>query len=259
MLKKKPTTRSPLKERPLRLPGQSIQDEINCLLDEEFMTHLVFATVFLILLVTIWLINLQRTPPNPWVSTVLFGAIIAYCALRAYRAFSKAKSLKLGRDGERIVAEQLDVLKRQGAVILHDVIGDGFNLDHVILAKNGIFVAETKTWSKPNQGSPTVTYDGKVLLVNGFKPDRDPIVQAEASSRWLAKVLQEGTGKTYAVKPVVLFPGWFVEPIPRGSPVWVLEPKALPAFIQHEPVRISDADLHLAVYHLTRYIRNTQP
>jgi hypothetical protein len=63
------------------------------------------------------------------------------------------------------------------------------------------------------------------------------------------------TGKEFPVRPVVLFPGWFVEPLPKGSSVWVLNPQALPSFIQHEPIRIKESDLHMAAYHLARYIR----
>ena len=38
--------------------------------------------------------------------------------------------------------------------------------------------------------------------------------------------------------------------------VWVLNPKALAAFIENEPVCVRDEDLHLAKYHLSRYIRS---
>jgi hypothetical protein len=66
---------------------------------------------------------------------------------------------------------------------------------------------------------------------------------------------RQHTGKEFPVRPVVLFPGWFVEPFPKGSLVWVLNPEALPSFIEHEPNRINESDLHLAAYHLARYIR----
>ncbi len=41
MWNKKNDKRSPLNERPLRLPGQSIQNEIDRLLDEDFTSHMV--------------------------------------------------------------------------------------------------------------------------------------------------------------------------------------------------------------------------
>lgn len=51
------------------------------------------------------------------------------------------------------------------------------------------------------------------------------------------------------MRGVVVFPGWFVEQRgPRGN-VWVLEPKALPAFIENAPAMIAPSDVELAAYH----------
>ena len=45
-------------------------------------------------------------------------------------------------------ANFLQRLRADGAQIFHDVPADGFNLDHVVVADKGIFVIETKTWSR---------------------------------------------------------------------------------------------------------------
>ena len=43
------------------------------------------------------------------------------------------------------------------------------------------------------------------------------------------------TGKSFAVKPVVLYPGWFVEQRPGSKrDVWVLNEKAFPKFLANE-------------------------
>jgi len=254
-MKRGKSTRTPLKELPLRLPGQSVQDEIDRIYENKALLPLFITLAYIIIAGLEWRQVVISTPPNPWLSTVVAAVASVYTAISIIRVRKRIRLLNLARDGERIVAEQLDLLKQQGAVVMHDVVGDGFNIDHVILTKKGLFVAETQTRSKPMHGSPTITFDGNALLVNGWKPDRDPLSQAEANARWVAKELEASTGKGFPVRPVVLFPGWFVEPIPRGSKVWILEPKALPAFIEKEPVRLSDEDLHLAVYHMTRMVR----
>jgi hypothetical protein len=252
---KKASSKSPLREPPLRLPGQSIDEQINRLLNEKQLNYVLLAFGFFLLAMIGWIQALNKSRLNPWLMSILAAVVVAYCAFRFWQTLKEIKRLKLGRDGERAVAEQLDVLKGQGAIVFHDLIGDGFNLDHVVLSSQGVFVVETKTHSKPIKGSPTVTFDGKTLLISGFKPDRNPVTQAEGNARWLAQMLRATTGKEFAVRPVVLFPGWFVEPSPKGSSVWVLNPQALPSFIQHEPTRIVESDLHLAAYHLVRYIR----
>lgn len=59
------------------------------------------------------------------------------------------------------------------------------------------------------------------------------------------------------VRGALVYPGWFVDPSLKNAfeDLWVLEPKALPDFIERESIRLSDADVALASYHLSRYIR----
>ena len=252
---KRATTKSPLKEPLLRLPGQSVDEQINRLFNEKLLNYLLIILVFFLFTLLTWIQALNQSPLNPWLMSITAAPVIGYCAFQFWQTMKELKQLRLGRDGERAVAEQLDVLKRDGAIVFHDLIGEGFNLDHVVLSSRGVFVIETKTHSKPIKGSPSVTFDGKILLVNGFKPERNPVSQVQANAKWLAQMLRDSTGKEFPIRPVVLFPGWFVEPIPKGSSVWILNPNALPSFIQHEPIRIKESDLHMAAFHLARYIK----
>lgn len=48
----------------------------------------------------------------------------------------KSKQLKLARDGEKIVGQYLDDLKEKGNCVLHDIIGENFNVDHVVLSEH---------------------------------------------------------------------------------------------------------------------------
>jgi hypothetical protein len=47
-------------------------------------------------------------------------------------------------------------------------VGEGFNVDHVIIGPAGAFTIETKTWSKPKRGSPTISFDGETLRAAGY-------------------------------------------------------------------------------------------
>lgn len=138
--------------------------------------------------------------------------------------------------------------------------GDGFNLDHVLLCRRGIFVIETKTRSKPVGRDARVTFTVDSVLLGGYTPDRDPVRQVEAGGRWLSELLKKSTGRVFPVRGVILFPGWFVEPMARtwkeaGLP-WVLAPKALSAFIENEPPRLEESEVQMAAFHLERYIRS---
>ena len=190
--------------------------------------------------------------------TFFAALVVVYVVFKIKKTLKQIKSLRLGRDGERIVGEYLDALREDGHRVFHDLLGDNFNLDHVIVSTKGIFVVETKTYSKPVKGDDKIQYDGEKITIAGRKPTIEPIVEVTSASKWLKNILKESTGKDYSIKPVVVFPGWFIETKDDGwkSPVWVMNPKALQSFINNEKDKISRDDMMLATFHLSRYIRS---
>lgn len=252
-------SRSPLKAKPLRTPGQSVSDEIQRVLDDKVLpTMLVVAALWMIALIE-WFGVIAKAPRMPWIYTAIAIAATAYAAWLFRRAKRKVVQLKQARDGELVVGQFLDGLREDGARIFHDIPGEEFNLDHVVISQKGIFVVETKTLSKPHPDS-RITIKDESVLVSGFEMDRDPVRQVRAQISWLARVLEESTGRNFPIKGSVVFPGWFVEPPPPGSKleVWVLSARALPSFIENEPVRLKPDDVSLASYHLSRFIRAAQ-
>lgn len=166
------------------------------------------------------------------------------------------RNLKQAADGEKAVGQYLERLRSEGYDVFHDVPANDFNVDHVLVGPAGIFTIETKTWSKPLRGDARIQFDGQTLMKAGLKPNRDPVVQARAQASWLARELQESTGRGFEVRPIVLIPGWFVENT-KGAfeSIWVLEPKALPAFLDRAPRLLEVEEIRLASYHLSRYVR----
>jgi hypothetical protein len=183
-------------------------------------------------------------------STAIVIALIATRAI--WREFRAARREHLGMLGEISVAQTLEQLVPRGYVVLHDLqlmhgssglgrtTGGGPNIDHVVIGPAGVFVIETKTLRKRSNsgGNAVVTFDGTRVLVDGHLPDRDPIAQVRACAANVVRSLHAmGAGAT-RVRPVVLFPGWYVksEPGARQSEVWVLNDTALIKWIvQEEP------------------------
>ncbi len=65
------SSRSPLKARPLRTPGQSVSDDIQRLLDDKVLpTLLVVGALWMITLIE-WLGYLRDAPRLPWVYTAI--------------------------------------------------------------------------------------------------------------------------------------------------------------------------------------------
>ena len=247
--------RSPLKDKPLRNPGQSLEERRREFVENAFEPALV-AIVLVVLAGLEWSRYYFSLPPRPILFTVVALVAVGYAAIRIWRALPRARALRLGIEGERAVGQFLERLREDGYQVFHDVVGVGFNLDHVVIGPAGVFTVETKTHSKPARGEAKVVCDGERILVNGYEPDRDPIVQGKAQASWLRALLSESTGRNFSVRSVIVFPGWFVEQEPTSRrEFWVLEPKALRGFLMNEPEVLTGEDVKLASFHLSRFIR----
>jgi hypothetical protein len=250
--------RSPLKDPPLRNPGQSLDEELQRIFTDSFLPYFLVPWVLCVFALNEWLRQIRPFPPSPWFATGVAILALLYSIYKVIKIRPKIQALKLGRDGEKIVGQSLEELRTGGAIVLHDIMAKDFNVDHVVISHQGIFVIETKTRRKPNGKDAKVVFDGEKLSVGGWIPDRDPIKQVQANTVWVRDLLKESTGKSFPVKSVVLFPGWYVETVGAHAhdKVWVLNPKGLPVFIGNEKNALSLEDLKMATCHLSRYIRS---
>lgn len=251
-------TRSPLKVPPLRNPGQSLDEELQRLFMDSFLPYFLVASTLCAYAVIEWMRYYRPLPPSPRFATVVAIVAVLYSAYKVHKMRPKIHALKQGRDGEKFVGQALEELRTGGAIVLHDITSAGFNVDHVVISFKGIFVIETKTRSKPKGRDTKIVYDGEKLLIDGWTMTPDPLKQVQANTDWIRNLLMESTGKPFPVRPVLLFPGWYVNPVgahPHDK-VWVLTPKALPAFIANEKTTLSLEEVKMATCHLSRYIRS---
>jgi hypothetical protein len=246
---------SPLKSKPLRLPGESVDKEIDRWINDKGFGACFGAGCFCMVAYFEWYGYLTHSPRRPILFTFIAVGALVYAGWRLFVIRKQVRSLRQGRDGERAVGQFLERLRADGGQVFHDIRADGFNLDHVVISTHGIYVVETKTWSKPWPDAKVVV-EGDALTVAGQVPARNPMEQVSHAACWLEKTLKESTGKRFFVRGVVVFPGWFVEQRGLKGDVWVLEPKALPAFIGQAPEMIAASDVALAAFHLSRYVRS---
>ena len=257
--KRKQPERSPLKDNPLNNPGESLAQNIENYFYDQVLVWCLSAAFVLIYIALEWYYYLTNTPRQPLLLSIMSIPFIGYCSWRVWRGRRQMQRMRLGLDGEKAVGQYLERLRTDGYQVFHDIAGQDFNLDHVIIGPGGIFTIETKTYSKPKRGNPHISFDGQALTVGSYQPDRDPVTQAKAQAHWLKELLKESTGQTYNAKPVIVFPGWFVEPLStqQKETLWILNPKALPAFLKHTPAQLSSEQIHLAAYHLSRHCRTS--
>jgi len=234
-----------------------LDEQIDRLVNDDAMSYALTAILAVMLAALEWIRWAAHLPPYPKMLTALAVPMVAYCTWRLVKIRRTLTHLKLGRDGERAVGEYLDRMRTAETRVLHDLLGDGFNVDHVLIAPQGIFAIETKTYSKPSRGEARIAVTEAGVSVDGSPADDKILRQAAAQRSWLRDLLKESTGRDWPVRSVVLFPGWFVERSPQSvtGDLWVLNPKALPKFLPNEPTILGPAEVQMVTFHLSRYIR----
>lgn len=251
--------RSPLKDRPLRVPGQSVEEERDRVITDGVQQWLFMALFLVVMAALEWYRYFVNLKPSPVLYTALAIGMCGFAAWRIRGALPKIRALRQARDGERAVGQFLEEMRADGYRVFHDLMDEEFNVDHLLIGPAGVFTIETKTWSKPAKGGAEIHFDGEIITAAGFTPERDPVVQAKSQARWVRKLLGESAGKALFVRPVVVFPGWFVvNASGTFKDVWVLEPKALPAFLRKEPIRLEESDIRLLAYHVSRFVRTQE-
>lgn len=203
-----------------------------------------------------WMRYFTDAKPSPWTMSVIAVGVALFAFFRFRGALKRIRALRLGQLGERAVAQYLEGFRTKDFFVFHDVPNGDANIDHVLIGTRGIYTIETKTLSKPERGECKITVTDGRVAVNGSVMDRNPVTQAKAQARWLYNFLSETQFKCF-VQPVVVFPGWYVEPFDMKSVgVWVLEPKGLDGFIERQALSLDRDQMKAMASALSSYIRN---
>jgi len=197
----------------LRNAGQSCDEEIDKIRESMFDYSIYFLFTFILIVSIIMSFSLFY---GLILSLVLFIILL----FKASKAIKKIRNYKLGRDGERAVAQHLYNIVRQVSKaesnmrIYHDIVDNkkGFNIDHIVLSKKGIFIFETKTYRKSSQyeRNEITVKDGKIYK-NNYPIQKNIPLQVKGQEQWLQSKLEQALGKKYPIISTIIFIGWYVE------------------------------------------------
>ena len=161
-------------------------------------------------------------------------AIYGLCKL--LKILPEYANCSLGLTGEQAVGAVLNSLSSDQVKVFHDfpVEEHGkkpWNIDHVVVAPDGVFVIETKarrksrSQGKDGQEGHVVRYDGKRLHFPFSSESRD-LKQSQGNADWMADFLTRAVGDPVIAQPVLVILGWMVKREGRGE-VDVLNEKNL--------------------------------
>ena len=239
--------RSPLQGKQIgHLPGQQLLDRI----DKESEEAGFGGGAMILALPALFLVwttmRMDWTRVHMGATEIMFlGGWVLFFGYGFWKYQRHARRREQARDGllaERVTGMQLNRLVAQGCLVLHDLPSDVGNIDHVVVAPQGVFAIETKSFRKPKGESENyrVSYDGTALPIPDFV-NVDAVAQAERSAQWVRRYLRDKGMPETTVIPALALPGWYVErtDAAKGATVRVFTPMGRGAeFLAFPPERL---------------------
>lgn len=152
-----------------------------------------------------------------------------------------ARRIEQGNDGERRVAELLDVLDGARWVMLHDRYksrASPANLDHVAVGPPGVFVIDSKSWT-----GGRLRYDDRGMAIGRYRRD-DELHSAKVD----ADIVRRAAVLAVPDVPVVGVLA-FVEDVALTAPVhhqqvMLLQAEQLLGWLTGQPAQLTPAQVH---------------
>jgi hypothetical protein len=241
----------------LRRAGQYQDDEIENLIFDKGGPYITVILSFITVIVYVWLIRFFPSFRNPYLVTIVFFLPIPFFMWKIVKLRKQIIKYRRGSLGEKVVADELEKIKRYGYMVIHDfqhkAVG---NIDHIAIGSRGVFAIETKYRSKKNE-EDSIFYDGIDVYVqnsSGYKMPIDndkgkkPCSQAIGAAVELQKMLQKNFPMVAYVQAVVVFPFWKVAMQYSNTPTArVSDAKELYKQIQARDDNFSDETV-MAIY-----------
>lgn len=255
---------SPLPEEYWSLPGESSRRKQHKIIYEQFYFYFILWLFLVGTALLEWVYYLTKAPRSPWALTT-FAVLVSI--LFCWR-FSKIKkdflNYNLGSEGEIFVGRSLEGLRAKGFVPIHDVPcendkGRRFNVDHVLIGPKGVFAVETKTWRKNKGVNEHLSYkNGNLYKGQNFCGTKQ-ITEAKWNAEWMENIFFKRTGEHIPVKPILLFPGRFIEEIAtklvkKDHEVLMLNPKVLGVFLDNDKDILNQEQVTRLVSVISAYV-----
>jgi hypothetical protein len=93
--------RSPLKAPPLRNPGQSLDEEIERIMEQDVAVYVLGSFFIVVLAALVWVWYLTNEVPNPIVTTLAAVVVVAYSAYKMVKVRKRVRALSWAAMGRR--------------------------------------------------------------------------------------------------------------------------------------------------------------
>jgi len=204
----------------LRRAGQYQDEKIEDLLNSKAMALVYMTVAFVIFIIYEWLLWFFPSQRKPLPLTIGCFIVIAFVIRELFKIRRQISKHVLGSLGEKVVADELEKIKRNGFMVIHDFQHEYLgNIDHIVIGRKGVFVLETK-YRTPKSKEDRIFYDGENVYTLNSSNSRNlitndngktPCGQSAHAAAELQKMLVIDFPKVKRVQPIVVFPFWEIK------------------------------------------------
>jgi hypothetical protein len=246
----------------LRGPGQTLHGEIEDLtldiLTRGLVIPLVPITIYSIYATQVVLSEKEVSSAVLYMYLMGSAFFIFSFSKDVYQMFKKRNVLRLGYECKVAIGQELSQLASLGFRVFHDFPADNFNIDHIAVGPQGVYVIETKGRAKARkqaQDNWKLQFDGTKLIFPGWVEEK-PVKQAKRQAAWLSKWLENSTGEKYKTTPVLAIPGWWIDRLTE-SDLRIFNGKN-PAFLAKGPAVLDDKEIKSITFHIDKQCRDVE-
>lgn len=253
-----------------RIQGESLQIRIREL-ENKIQESFIFPIYFSIVALFSWLIVLNVMKFDFFTAVLLsFVALgfILHAVKKVRGLLNKLRNCRKGLEGERLVGEVLNGLcDNKTSFVYHDIPGDQFNVDHILVSTRGVFVIETKHFDR--EKCHEFYFDGDMIyrqVKDGKKflcPKLLPQMDGEAC--FIQSEIERRTEMKIPIIKVGIIVGSFIHtPAEISSDksmrtyfdkYWILNEKLFPKMFASEPEIYDISVVKLVASHIKEWIK----
>lgn len=240
------------------IEARSSQDRVIRAQFEKYLRPYILIILFLSALLALEFYRwYTQTPPLPGVFLGLFLIGLTYTAYRINEYRDHLRFIQLGRKGEPEVIDVLEKIQANTDVNIFKKIKFGnYKIDYILSTKAGVFLINKINWYAPINTEAVVQYNDDEILLNGYRPDANPIVPQKNVTAWLSEKLNQGTSRSIQVKAIVIFPDWFVKTPQEATTVKVMNPRELETYLLGKTNVLSESEKALLDIQLGELIKS---
>ena len=215
-----------------------------------------FLFAFLLVETYRWYMNI---PPMPIVVFGLFLASVVFVAYQLADYKDHFRFLRLGKRGEPLLHDVIKLYSDQtGSSVYKNVVMGKQKVDYVVANQAGVVLVNVCDWRTPSNDEAIINYDDEQILLNGYRPDANPIEPLKNVKQWIENKLYASLGKPIDVECLVVFPEWFVRTPDEEVVVRVINPREMEKVLEERSSVLSDNDKTLLNYHIAKLINKNR-